>query len=556
MTGFTRVEQLLIQAVESGTGLDLDAASGIQAIEAWGDERSVRASVIRDIMRGNLAKNPDPRGLILRGARIKGRLDLQHVVSTVPLAIAHCHLPDGADLSEAKLPTVVMDYCTLDSSLVMNGAQIDGYLFARNMTIRSTNMAGFHGDGLMVKFTLSMRNLNASGQDHSGGVIRMPKAQIGADLDLSDSTLTSDTSPCFVGDGIHVGGNLRFADFTGRTSGSSPDGTVRLTSAVVDGQLTLCRSKVVNQDGPALSADLISVGGSAFLDELEASCSSRTTAAVRLLGARVGSQIRAPQATILNDKGTALVADRLHVNKGLYLEQDFKARGAGQGAVVQLTGAHAGAIYIQVSGIEHSSDEKRLLDIDGLTYEGLPGIVDFHTWLNAISKSTIRYAAQPYRQLAANARAAGHDGDAIKVLITQRRDQIERNAITGNDRTMAKFLGLALGFGYQPWRALVGLFLVASLAVGLTLILGGKYNGLAKAGQTVGTTTSCTTLERVSVGLEAGLPLVKANAKGTCVATSRPSGNVITISAWILQVFSWAFATLFIAGFTGIVRKA
>lgn len=40
-----------------------------------------------------------------------------------------------------------------------------------------------------------------------------------------------------------------------------------------------------------------------------------------------------------------------------------------------------------------------------------------------------------------------------------------------------------------------------------------------------------------------------------CDLTTTPAGQRITIAQWCLQVFSWAFATLFIAGFTSAVRK-
>jgi hypothetical protein len=46
---------------------------------AWGADRTVRASVIRDILRGKLAVDSDPRGVNLRGAKVDGHLDLRYV---------------------------------------------------------------------------------------------------------------------------------------------------------------------------------------------------------------------------------------------------------------------------------------------------------------------------------------------------------------------------------------------------------------------------------------------------------------------------------------------
>jgi ABC-type arginine/histidine transport system permease subunit len=63
--------------------------------------------------------------------------------------------------------------------------------------------------------------------------------------------------------------------------------------------------------------------------------------------------------------------------------------------------------------------------------------------------------------------------------------------------------GLVLGYGYQPWWTLVCLLLVLAVAVVLAVALGGH---------------------RGSAG-------------------------------WGLQLLAWAFATLFITGFTGVARK-
>jgi hypothetical protein len=113
--------------------------------------------------------------------------------------------------------------------------------------------------------------------------------------------------------------------------------------------------------------------------------------------------------------------------------------------------------------------------------------------------------------------------------------------------------GLTLGYGYQPWRALLGLLLVLALSVGLTWILG-RQGGLAPAGQT-SSSVACTATELVGVGLDLGTPLLKTGARETCSVTRTAAGQWLTVVGWFLQVLAWAFAVLFIAGFTGAVRK-
>jgi hypothetical protein len=63
--------------------------------------------------------------------------------------------------------------------------------------------------------------------------------------------------------------------------------------------------------------------------------------------------------------------------------------------------------------------------------------------------------------------------------MAQRKDQIDSRALTGHaERAWARLTGLSLGYGYQPWRALIALVVAAS-AVVLALALG-AHGGVAR----------------------------------------------------------------------------
>jgi hypothetical protein len=65
----------------------------------------------------------------------------------------------------------------------------------------------------------------------------------------------------------------------------------------------------------------------------------------------------------------------------------------------------------------------------------------------------------------------------------------------------------------------------------------------------------CTITERIGVGLDVGVPYLKTNARDRCTTTDTPTGNWFTYITWGMQLLAGAFAALFVAGFTGIVRK-
>jgi hypothetical protein len=105
----TLVEQSLVEHVGRGEWLDLatdDEAVDEAAMRSWGDSRACRAVVIRDILRGRLAADPDPHGLRLRGARISGRLDLANRTTDVSFQLRNCLLEEGVLARDGRLASV------------------------------------------------------------------------------------------------------------------------------------------------------------------------------------------------------------------------------------------------------------------------------------------------------------------------------------------------------------------------------------------------------------------------------------------------------------------
>jgi hypothetical protein len=64
----TDVEQALVNHVIRGELLDLAGVEPVDeaAMRSWNSSRTVRAAVLRDILRGRLVPDPDPHGLRLR----------------------------------------------------------------------------------------------------------------------------------------------------------------------------------------------------------------------------------------------------------------------------------------------------------------------------------------------------------------------------------------------------------------------------------------------------------------------------------------------------------
>jgi hypothetical protein len=567
----TTVVDQLVESVTLGTVLDLTDAP----------DRTVPAGVIRDVLRGKLAPDPDPRGLRLSGAVVGGRLDLVNVVSSVWLELTDCVLPEGInaygaqlsglDLSGSRVrhpdkPAVnlagltagsltldgtVITADSADGALVIAGARIDGDVSIDDAEIKNSLGSALQAERVHIGEVLFLNRLVAEGAGEAGAV-RLVAARIGS-LQAKGARLRNPNGPAVLADRLDVPGEVVFS------SGFEAAGAVRLVGARIGGSMSLTGARIRTDSGPALNLESVSVGQHLHLNDEFAARGAGPLGAVLLMSAQVGGALECVNVDLQNYDGPALNAALARFGASVFLGPDFIATGGHQHGAVNLLAARAGnALFIDAGQVRNDgpgvtvnlyhaqvgselildTSDSTTVNLDGLTYPGLPGGASSREWLRIIRDRTPRYTAQPYQQLAAAHRAAGHDGEARRVLMAQRRDQIARRALTGRlERTWARFTGFTLGYGYQPWRALIGLVAVVGVAVALSVAVG-----------------DCRMVDRIGVGLNLGAPLIRTGSR--CATTSAAAADFLTVAGWVLTSLGWAFATLFVAGFTGVVRKS
>ena len=139
----------------------------------------------------------------------------------------------------------------------------------------------------------------------------------------------------------------------------------------------------------------------------------------------------------------------------------------------------------------------------------------------------------------------------------QRDHELARADTRWPERLWGWITKVTLGYGYQPWRAL--LFLAAVVVVSCVLAVAlGAHGALAQTSKTATPGRSCTVVQQVSVGLDLNLPVGTSVARADCDLTTDSASATaawLTAAGWVLQLLAWVFAALFIAGFTSAVRK-
>ena len=639
--GLTSVEQSLVEHVGRGERLDLAADDEVideAAMRSWGDSRTCRACVIRDILRGRLAADPDPHGLRLRAARIIGQLDLANLTTDVNLELKDCYLEEGLLARNARLSDLDLTGCHLEhpteppldgerltcgmlcldkatiighaeaGAVNLPGAHVGGRLSCEGASLRNGSGPALNADGLRVDQGMFLRGGFTAAGAGADGAVNLVGAHIGGQLDCTGASLGNDSGPALNANVAQVDQVLiLIGGFT--ATGAGADGAVHLAGARIGGQLWCEGASLRNDSGPALHANSLQVDGAmlllggftaigagesgaiwlagAHLGQLWCGGASLRNdsgpalhanslqvdgamllrggftatgagadGAVTLISAHIGGQLRCEGASLRNDSGPALNANSLQVGQDMVLRGGFTATGAG--VAVDLTAVRVGGTFeFDPERLEHAADPRRRLAVDGLTYAGVPKQISARGWLLLLREGTPGYAAQPYQQLAAGYQALGDERQARGILMAQRDDQFARTHPRWPERLWGRITKVTLGYGYQPWRALLFLAGVVALSCVLAVVLG-SHGALAQTSNTATPGRSCTVIQQASVGLDLNLPIGKSVARDRCdVANDSASVTAawLTAAGWVLQLLAWAFAALFIAGFTSAVRK-
>jgi hypothetical protein len=324
-------------------------------MRSWDDSRTCRATVIRDILRGRLAADPDPHGLRLRAARISGRLDLENLATDVCLELTDCLLEEGILARDARLAFVGLTRCLIEhsadppldadrltcSALTLGGARIIGHAPASAVRLADAHISGpvdctgaglsndcgpaLDAEGLQVDQAMVLRGLTATGSSNAGAV-RLPRTRIGGNLDCAKAELRNDRGPALEADGLQVDQAVFLRGLT--ATGTGDLGAVRLPGARIRRQVECTKASLRNDSGPALYADGLQAEQAMFLRGLTAT-GAGNDGAVRLLGAHIGGNFECDGASLRNESGSALYADGLQVDQSIFVRSGFTATGSG-----------------------------------------------------------------------------------------------------------------------------------------------------------------------------------------------------------------------------------
>jgi hypothetical protein len=280
---------------------------------SWGDfrHRTIDAAHIRDLCRA--AERVDPRGLMIRNAKIAGRLDLSGMDVPFPLRFEACEFAEPPLFDGAQLHELVLLRCGLPAGLQANGLRV-----TRDLDLSRSTIAG-------ALWTPASTSKQAA--------IWLCEAEIGGRLLCVGTRVRSDGDRAIHADRLRVAGAVRLIN------GFEADGEVRLIGAHIDGSLDMSGARIRRPDGVAVDlADMI-LGGSLFLIGDATNRKPVVEGRVDMGAARIAGQMIVRDADIggtapltgpyasSRSGGTAINAPRAAVNGDLSFEGECRVRG-------------------------------------------------------------------------------------------------------------------------------------------------------------------------------------------------------------------------------------
>lgn len=379
----TTAEKLMLEHVASGELLDGIADLPLPdpgAMNAEASPRTVRAAVLRHLLT-ETDWAVDPKGVRLRGVRIRGLLDLEAVTIRCPLWLDDCDLEDPRPiaLDFATVPVLVLHRCRLAGLSGSNFAaaaklDIENSVFTGHVTLNGARIGGaLECRGAQLGANQDGNSLICNGMNvrlsvHLGegfapkGAVMLPRVNIGGELICPDGHLGANKLGISLGaPGLRVGG----AVYLDRKF--SAQGAVWLTGANIGGQLRCDSAHIgTDADGNSMVCDGLRTGGSVNLDVADETAFT-ADGAVRLAGAEITGSLSCRGAQLgANRDNNSLVADELKVSVAVLLDSGFAASGA-----IRLAGANiAGQLRCRQTQITGTDQDGNSLVCNGIKVGG------------------------------------------------------------------------------------------------------------------------------------------------------------------------------------------
>jgi hypothetical protein len=463
-------------------------------------------------------------------------------------------------------------------------AEIGGNLECRGVHLRGRNQKGsaLHAERITVGSQVYLDQ-----GFRADGAIYLLGAHINGNLECRGAQVRSGANGrALYAERMTVGGDVYLDSYPGLRSFTA-DGTVYLLRAEIGGVLS-CRGAQLRASGApegSLFAQRVTVGNDVYLsDGLSASGTIQLRAAI--IG---GSLELAPDRLQPDKRWLAVDATDLKVSGRLRWAPERPVQGR-----VSLEGAAIGQLEDAWTDTSGQTRENGYwptggrLRLDGFTYGGFTGVHQASArqrlhWIRSqyqprlpepwedtpASRSPARnragdFAAQPYQQLIQAFQRVGRETGARTAAIALRRDRWKYGPLAWYRKIWDCILDIFIGYGYRIWRIVVPLTLLFAVVWAFVSITE-HHNGFeaAQNATLLHPAPSATRCENgypcfsaLGYTIDTVIPLIDVHQTDYWAPNAKTSwGTACVDISYAGTALGWFFATLALAGATGIVRR-
>jgi hypothetical protein len=308
------------------------------------------------------------------------------------------------------------------------------------------------------------------------GEVKLVRAVIGGDLNCIGGIFRYASGVDSIANGIETkySINARGLKITGSvllSEGFSSKGKVDLAGALVGGNFEFNSGEFINKGEVALDAERAKITGDVFLCEgrwrrskpIEVGC-FRIEGNINLIGVEVGGTVKFTGASFVNTSASTISSDISLLGARIKREFIWKQVESPKQVILDLQMARIGRLSLSSdSWLEPGNLRLNGLIYDQLEMENAPKLHsekarawrDIDAMIEWLKLQGKQFHYQPYEQLVASLRKQGRDKDAKVVLVTKARDRANLTKMAFVEKWWHKFLGVTIGYGYLPWRALL-----------------------------------------------------------------------------------------------------
>ena len=327
-------------------------------------------------------------------------------------------------------------------------------------------------------------------------------------------------------------------------------GMVNLRGASIGGQLDCSGGEFSNEGQIAINADSATIGGSVFLGGESNNSQFQAKGEMTFLNASIDDRLELE--SIESNNSASIILDLRFAKVNTFSFKDCQAEESWIKQIKEGQLCLNGFVYSTINVTNAAIKDNTLKKWLQLQIEE-----------DSDPQSENGFFLQPYEQLATVLKANGHQKAATKVLIAKEDDRRRYGSLTGWGKVWNRILGVTIAHGYRPQKALV--YSVVVMLIGWGVF----YRNQGLMAKTKDHLESSAVFNPLVYSIDTFTPIIDLHQQKMWLpdasegkeryifhpSLKRRSGDWLRRYFWFQIIAGWVLTSLWVAGFTGLVRN-